>query len=425
MTQATAPKPGGPNPSTISEILLGYENPRSSEAQQSQARLESGVNIAPHRRINHFIDDSDSSEGDDLSHLGPWGTTPILSRTDSEAHRRGIPIRRPPSSILSHMSSEQRAKDAWYQKNGTEEEKRAWEIEKKEWYEKHEIWKADKKISYGRNSDDVLSREITGLSEDILTQLSPHRENTGYDEFTSSSISRPVPAPSVPPSYGLPPLPASVNRPPGLFLGRTFTPSSSEAASNIMSYGDTRQLLDTSSSSNVGSHHHPTSSYPTRIDRAPVTAQDFPLDPEDCDPILEAGKRSELITPAKRLRVMNPDLSSANSKGSIQYTPPFAERGQLLSDTESDFSGEFTSPLTRFNNKGKQCADDTTGRTVEGYRGETTNPFTDFDSVSIRTDDRRYGVSREHAFFNLEAIEGRPASHGSHQQGSFEGSLAD
>lgn len=427
ITQASAAAQMEANPSTISEILHGYEDLRSSEIQRVETQVESAVHARPRTDTNPFIGDSGSSEEVDVSHLGPWGNTPLLSRTDSEARRRGIKIHRPPSSTHSHMSSEQRAKAAWYEKNGTEEEKRVFAIEQEEWYAKHALWKAEHRpnseaTGSGRHSDDVLSREITGLSEDILTQLSPDRETTGQDEFTSSTISRPVQPPSAPPTYGLPPLPPNVNSPVGLFARRDGTPSSSEFASHAQSYGDTHQLLDISSSAHVGRYHPSAGSYPTRIDRAPVTAQDFPLESEDSDEYLEPGKNSTLAaTPAKKLRVMNPDPLSADSKGSVQRTPPSAERGNLLSETSSDFSGNLMSPLTRLNDMGKQRADETTGQTVEDFR----NPFFDFDSVWNNTSDRRHGVPREHAFFNPEAVERPLASRSSDEEDSFHGSLAD
>jgi hypothetical protein len=84
-----------------------------------------------------------------------------------------------------------------------------------------------------------------------MVQTSPTQSNINnlqqlplpyHRPATSSRISRSAQAPSAPPSCGLSPLPATVNRPLGLFLGCVITPSSSEAASNVPFYGDTRLL---------------------------------------------------------------------------------------------------------------------------------------------------------------------------------------
>jgi hypothetical protein len=282
------------------------------------------------------------------------------------------------------------------------------------------------------DSEGFISREFTGLSEDILTQLSPDRESNEPTSATTSSVFRPPQAPSVPPTFGLPPLPpgADANRPLGLFSGRFATPSSSEVASHVQSYGDTRQLLqldpDTSSGANAGG------SYPTRLDRAPVTANDFPPDSDDSENLeAEEDLGLEVATPAKKLRVMNPDPSSAESKNSILRTPPSAEhRNRIYSDCSFEFSSAFTSSPLSFHGEGKPSTDDATGRTVENYRLEAPeNPFAEFDSVSTNTFDRRHGFpaikSREHAFFDPEAVDGTVRTRSFDGRESQECSLAD
>lgn len=353
------------NPSTLSEIIHGYENNRSSEVQRSESQVEeSGI------------------ESESELQIDPQAFVEVFEPPPSSAPRAQQFVETNPFADDESDAG-----------------------------------------SGARDSHELLSREITGLSDEILEQLSPSGENTnGSNDHTSSTISRPPP--SAPPSYGLPPLPVNAHRPLRLFSNRDLTPSSSEVASQFQSYGDTRQLLMTPSSATMGAHHRPSDSYPTRTDRPPVTAQDFPLRSEGSEEFLD-GDPSTIGTPAKRLRCMNPDPLSADSKGSIQGTPPPAEGAHLLSeDTESDFSGDHPSPLTRFSRKDKQGIEEITGRTLEDFR---SNPFADFDSSYNSTSDRRHGVPREHPFLNPDAVDRPTASRASDVEDRFSsnGSIAD
>ncbi|RDI81019.1 hypothetical protein Vi05172_g8916 [Venturia inaequalis] len=361
-SQASAGVQFTANPSTLSEIIHGYENNRSSGVQRLELQAEQQ-------------DDSGNESQSELQ-IHPKALMEVFEP-------RPVSPPRAQQSVGANPFNDN-----------------------------------DSDVESGpRIYDEFLSREISGLSDDILEQLSPGGENT--DENTSSTVSRPAQAPSAPPSYGLPPLPANAPRPLRLFSNRDLTPSSSEVASQFQSYGDTRQLLMTPSSATVGAHHRPNDSFPTRTDRPPVTAQDFPLQSE------EDGDQFTIETPAKKLRCMNPDPLSVDSKGSIQCTPPPAEGANPFSgDTESDSSDHHMSPLTRFSCNARKGFTDITGRTVEDFRN---NPFSGFDGSYSSTSDRRHGVPREHPFLNPDAVDRPIASRTSNVDDGFSsaGSIAD
>lgn len=361
------------NPSTLSEIIHGYEDNRSSEDRRLESQVEE-------QRELESGDESESQRQIDPQAFMEVFEPPPVSPPSAQPLVRSNPFNDDDDS--------------------------------------------DAEIG-ARMYDGLLSREISGLSDQILEHLSPGGENTnGPDEYNSSTISRPAQAPSAPPPYGLPPLPANAHRPLGLFSKRDLTPSSSEVASQFQSYGDTRQLLMTPSSATIGAHQCPGDSFPIRTDRPPVTAQDFPLYPEGSEEFLD-GNQSTIKTPAKKLRCTNPDPLSAESKGSVQCTPPPAEGAHLLfEDTESDFSDQHLSPLKRFSRHDRQRVDEITGPIAEDLRN---NPFSDFDCSYSSTSDRRHGVPREHPFLNPNAVDRPIASRTSDVNDGFSsnGSIAD